>query len=93
MVAFRIGLTAMLSVVETAHCPAPGVKVYAVVVVLFNAGAQLPVMPFKEVVGKGFNVVPEHIAGIGLNVGTTAALTVIVCVVVEAHCPAVGVKV
>ena len=61
--------------------------------VLFNAGAQLPVIPFKEVVGNGFNKVPEHIAATGLNVGMRAALTLIVSVKVEAHCPAVGVNV
>jgi hypothetical protein len=35
-----------------AHCPTFGVKAYAVVVELFNVGDHVPVIPFKEVVGK-----------------------------------------
>jgi hypothetical protein len=64
-----------------------------VVAVLFNAGAHVPVIPFKEVVGNAVNVAPEHIAATGVNVGVTFALTVIINVVVVAHCPAGGVKV
>ena len=44
-----------------------------VVVVLFNAGAQLPVMPFNDVVGNAVNVAPEQIAAIGLKVGVVDA--------------------
>ena len=53
-------------------------------VVLFNAGDQLPVIPFKEVVGKVLNTSPEQIAGTALNVGVVfpgdvmAALAVLV---------------
>jgi hypothetical protein len=64
-----------------------------VVAVLFNAGDQLPVILFSDVVGRGFSVVPEQMAATGLNVGVTFGLTVIVNVAVVAHCPAVGVKV
>lgn len=44
-----------------------------VVVVLFNAGAQVPVIPFSDVVGSAVNVAPAHIGATGLNVGVTAA--------------------
>ena len=60
---------------------------------LFNAGAQVPVIPFVEVVGNGAKVAPEQIGATALNVGVTFGLTVMVNVVVVAHCPAVGVKV
>ena len=52
---------------------------------MFNAGDQLPLIPFKDVVGKADNVAPEHIGATGLNVGVTFAFTVIVNVVVVAH--------
>ena len=63
--------------------------------VLFKAGDQVPFIgvPFVELVGKALSVAPEQIAAIGSNVGVTFGLTVIVSVVVVAHCPAVGVKV
>ena len=61
--------------------------------VLSNAGAHVPVIPLFDVVGNGANTVPEHIAATGVKVGVTCALTVIVNVVVVAHCPTVGVKV
>ena len=61
--------------------------------VLLSAGDQLPVMPLLEVVGSADNVAPEQIGATALNVGVTFGLTVIVNVVVVAHCPAVGVKV
>ena len=53
----------------------------------------MPVIPFKEVVGKAAKTPPEQIAATGLNVGVTFALTVIASVVVVAHCPTVGVNV
>ena len=46
-----------------------------------------------EVVGKADKVAPEQIGATAVNVGVTFGLTVIVNVVVVAHCPAVGVKV
>ena len=55
----------------TAHSPTLGVKVYVVVAVLFNAGDQLPEIPFNEVVGNALNVPPEQIAETALNVGVT----------------------
>jgi hypothetical protein len=64
-----------------------------VVVVLSKAGAQLPVIPLFEVVGRPASVAPEHIGATALNVGVTFGLTVIVSVVVVAHWPADGVKV
>ena len=63
------------------------------VAVLFKAGAQVPVMPLLEVVGKADKVAPEHIRATAVNVGVTLVLTEIVSVVVVAHCPAVGVNV
>jgi len=64
-----------------------------VVVVLFKAGAQVPITPLVEVVGNAVRVAPEQIGATALNVGVMFGLTVIVNVVVVAHCPAVGVKV
>ena len=46
-----------------------------------------------EVVGKADKVAPEQIGATAVNVGVTFGLTVIVSVVVAAHCPAVGVNV
>ena len=63
------------------------------VVVLFRAGDQVPVMPFVEVVGNGASGSPEQIAVTGLKVGVTLVFTVMVSVVDVAHCPAAGVKV
>ena len=68
-------------------------KVYVVVVVLSKAGDHVPVIPLFDVVGKAFSVAPEQMAATGVNVGVMFGLTVIVKVVVVAHCPAVGVKV
>jgi hypothetical protein len=87
------GLTVMIKVVVVAHCPAVGVNVYVVVTVLSSAGAHVPVMPLLEVVGSGDKVAPIQIGVTELNVGVIFGLTVIVKVVVVAHCPAVGVKV
>ena len=67
------GLTVMVRVVLAAHCPASGVNVYVVVVVLFKAGAHVPVIPFKEVAGKAAMIVPAQTAATGLKVGTIAA--------------------
>ena len=63
------------------------------VAVLLRAGAQFPLIPFIEVVGRAERVVPEQIAATGVKVGVTFGLTVMVNVAVVAHCPAVGVKV
>jgi hypothetical protein len=66
----------MVNVVVVAHCPAIGVKVYVVVAVLFSAGAQVPVMPLLDVVGRAERVAPEQIAATGVKVGVTLPLTV-----------------
>ena len=50
-------------------------------------------MPLLEVVGSGDKVAPEQIGATAVNVGVIFGLTIIVNVVVVAHCPAVGVKV
>ena len=92
-VGVTFGLTVIDNVVVVAHCPAVGVKVYSVVAVLFNAGLQVPLMPLVDVVGSAASAAPEQIAATGLNVGVMFGSTIIVNVVVVAHCPAVGVKV
>ena len=60
-------------------------KVYVVVAVLLSAGAHVPVMPLRDVVGSGDRTSPEHMGPTGLNVGVTGVLTVIVRVAVVAH--------
>ena len=60
---------------------------------MFKAGDQVPVMPFNDVVGNGAMPAPAQMAATGVKVGVVVGLTVIVIVVVDAHCPAVGVKV
>ena len=50
-------------------------------------------MPSLDVRGNGFKVPPEQIGATAVNVGRMFGLTVMVKVVVVAHCPAVGVKV
>ena len=50
-------------------------------------------MPLLEVVGNVDKVAPEQIGATAVKVGVTLELTVIVKVVVVAHCPAVGVNV
>ena len=50
-------------------------------------------MPLFEVVGNAVNVAPEQIGATAVNVGVIFGLTVIVNVVIVAHCPAVGVNV
>ena len=62
---------------------------------MFNAGDHVPVIGvvFVEDVGNGDMVAPEQIDATALKVGVMFGFTVIVNVVVVAHCPAVGVKV
>ena len=62
---------------------------------MFNAGAQVPVIGVALVddVGNGVNTAPEQIGATATNVGVMFGLTVMVNVVVVAHCPAVGVNV
>jgi hypothetical protein len=61
--------------------------------VLSNAGDQVPVIPLLEVVGNGASVDPEHIGATVVSVGVVLLFTVIVSVVVVAHCPGSGVNV
>ena len=58
---------------------------YVVVVVLFKAGAHVPVMPLLDVAGKAVSVAPEQMGATALNVGMMFGFTVIVKVVVVAH--------
>ena len=60
---------------------------------MFNTGDQLPVILLSDVVGNAVNAPPEQIAVTGLKVGVMPGLTVMLNVVVDAHCPAVGVNV
>ena len=92
-VGVKIGFTTIVIVVVNTQVPLDGVNVYVVVAVLFIAGDQVPEIPLFEVVGKGLKVAPTQIGAIAVNVGVMFGLTVIVSVVVVAHCPAVGVKV
>jgi hypothetical protein len=64
-----------------------------VVAVLSKAGDQAPVIPLVDVVGNAVSVAPAQIGATALKVGVIFGLTVIVNVVVVAHCPAVGVNV
>jgi hypothetical protein len=68
--------------------------VYVVVVVLFNAGLQVPVIPLLEVVGNGLNKSPLHIAATGVKVGVISLSIFTLKVVGIAHCAGLsGVKV
>lgn len=92
-VGVKFGVTVTTNVAAVAHCPAAGVKVYVVVAVLFKAGNHKPEYPFIEVLGRGASVPPTQIGLTAAKVGVIFGLTVIVKVVVVAHCPGVGVKV
>ena len=70
------GLMTTVKVVVVAQIPADGVKVYVVVCWLFNAGDQVPVIPFNDVFGNGVIVFPAQTAAIGLNVGVMFGLMI-----------------
>ena len=53
--------------------------------VLLSAGDQVPVIPFKEVVGHAVKMPPEHIGPLGVNVGITFGVTLMVTVSVAVH--------
>lgn len=53
----------------------------------------MPLMPLTDVSGNGGNVAPEQIGATAVNIGVTGGFTVMVNAAVDAHCPAVGVKV
>jgi hypothetical protein len=92
-VGVTFGLIVIVKVAVVAHCPAVGVKVYVVVVVLSKAGAHVPVIPLLEVVGSGVKVAPEHVGATVVNAGVILVFTIIVSVVAVAHCPGSGVNV
>lgn len=52
---------------------------------MFKAGAQVPVMPLLDVVGRTVSGAPEHTGATGVNVGVTFGVTVMVSVVPVAH--------
>jgi hypothetical protein len=60
---------------------------------LSKAGDQEPVYPSRDAVGNAIKVPPSHMGATAVKVGVVLGVTVIVSVVVVAHCPAVGVKV
>ena len=60
---------------------------------MFKAGDHVPEIPLFDVVGKAAKVAPEQMGATAVKVGVTCGLTVMVKVVVVAHCPALGVKV
>jgi hypothetical protein len=88
-----VGLTVIVIVALLAHCPAVGVNVYVVVVVLLIAGLHVPVIPFVDVAGNAGIAAPEQYGPIAANEGVILGFIVIVSVVVLAHSPAVGVNV
>jgi len=61
--------------------------------VLLISGDQLPVTPLLDVVGSAGMLLPLQYALTALNVGMTFELMVMVRVMLEAHCPALGVNV
>ena len=84
-VGVNIGLTVIVNVAVFEHCPASGVNVYVVVVVLSNAGNHEPKTPLFEVVGSTLNAAPAQIGATAVKVGVKIGLTVTVIVVVVAH--------
>ena len=52
---------------------------------MLRAGAQLPVIPLLELVGKAGRVAPEQIGATAVKVGVMFGFTTIVKVVVVAH--------
>src|SRR5690606_26241481 len=92
----NVGVTASsittVIVVELAHPPLSGVKVYVVVAVLSTAGDHVPLIPLSDVVGN-VNEVPEQTGPGFENVGVTASSITTVIVVELAHPPLSGVKV
>jgi hypothetical protein len=79
-----VSFTTIVIVVELAQSPNVGVNVYNVVAVLFTAGDQVPVIPFKDVVGNVI-VPPEQIGGTWVKVGVTIGFTLIVKLAELAH--------
>jgi hypothetical protein len=90
-------VTVMFIVMATAHCPEFGVNVYVelpTIPVLIVAGFHEPVMALFELPGREGAAEFWQSGPIWVNVGMIeGGITTIVKVVVEAHWPAVGVKV
>jgi hypothetical protein len=89
------GLMVTVKVVDVAHCPGLGVKVYIPEFWLsIVAGLHVPLMPLVDVPGKTGTAEPAQYVcdEPKANVGVTFGLIVTVSVVVVAHCPASGVK-
>jgi hypothetical protein len=84
-VGVTLGLTVIVNVVVVAHCPAFGVNVYVVVVVLSSAGDHVPVIPLLDVVGNAANVAPEQIGATILKVGVTGASITMLIAAEVAH--------
>ena len=59
---FDSGITVIVIEAVEAHCPAVGVNVYVVVVVLSSDGDHVPVMLLFEVVARAVKLAPEQIA-------------------------------
>ena len=57
------------------------------------AGFHVPVILLLDVMGKVAGVAPTQYGPNAVNVGVILELIVILIVLMEAHCPAVGVKV
>lgn len=70
-VGVTFGVTVMVIVAVVAHCPAAGVNVYVVVVVLFKAGDHVPVIPLLEAVGNGAMAAPAQTGATWVKVGVT----------------------
>jgi hypothetical protein len=56
-----------------------------VVVLLFNAGVQMPVIPLFDVVGNGDNDAPEQMAGTWVKVGVDVLFTIMFKVLLIAN--------
>lgn len=91
-----LGVTVTVNVVGTAHWPAAGVNVYTPDAWLSTTvGSQVPVTLLAELTGRAGGASPEQMVNEvpKSNAGVTIVLTVTESSVVNAHCPAVGVKV
>ena len=89
-----LGFTGTVNCAVVPHSKFVGVNVYVVVVELFNAGDQVPTIPFNEVVGSAVVGNPKQNGTMGANVGNDEELfTIIVSVIEKPHCPGFGVNV
>ena len=87
----------ILKFAVVAHCHEAGVNVYTAVpaIAVLTAGNHVPGIGgvFVEFVGSTGADEFKQRSETALNVGTVVAIVVTVKVVVDAHCPAVGVNV